>query len=255
MGKSVFEQAVQIKDHVTDIRRHIHKNPELPFEEFETSELIRRELEELGVEQVPINVPTGVLGIIRGSKQGANKVIALRADNDALPILENTGLSYASQNPGAMHACGHDGHTAVLLGVARLLSGMKDDFSGMVKLIFQPAEESIRGARAMVEAGVFKDPPVDIAVALHAWAAVETGKIGVFPGPYMASADKFTVTLKGKGAHGAYPHRSTDTVLAGAQGVVAFQNIVSREIDALDHVVISVCTFNGGNAFNVLQRR
>jgi amidohydrolase len=250
--KDVLKEAVQIKDHVTDIRRRIHHNPELGFKEFETSALIRRELEELGIEQVPIGVKTGVVGVIRGNSEGANRVIGLRADTDALPIQERTGLSYASRNNGIMHACGHDGHTAVLLGVARLLSQMRDGFSGMVKLIFQPAEEILGGAKAMVEAGVLRDPHVETVVALHGWPAVETGKIGVFAGSYMASADKFTVKVTGKGAHGAYPHTSSDPVLAGAHGVVAFQNIVSREMDALDHVVVSVCTLNGGNAFNVI---
>ena len=199
MGTDVLKEALGIKDHVTKIRRHIHQNPELAFGEFETSALIRRELEELGIEQIPIGVETGVLGIIRGNKKGAGKVTGLRADIDALPIEERTGLSYASHKKGVMHACGHDGHAAALLGVARLLSGMKDEFSGVVKLIFQPAEETIKGAKAMVGAGVLKDPVVDTVVALHAWPAVETGKIGVFAGPYMASADKFTVKVKGKG--------------------------------------------------------
>ena len=249
--KGILEEAVEIKEFVTGIRRRIHQNPELGFREFETSALVRRELEAMGIEQIPVAVETGVVGIIRGSKEGSG-VTALRADIDALPIQERTGLSYASRNDGVMHACGHDGHTAVLLGVARPLSRMRDRFSGTVKLIFQPAEEALGGAKAMVEAGALRDPNVDTVVALHAWPAVETGKIGVFAGPYMASADKFTVTVRGKGGHGAYPHRTSDPVLAGAHGVVAFQNIVSREIDALDHVVVSVCTLNGGSAFNVI---
>ena len=252
MGKDVLKEAVRIKDHVTDVRRRIHQNPELGFEEFETSDLIRRELEKLKIEQVPIGMKTGVVGIIRGNGEGPGRVTGLRADIDALPIQERTGLSYASQNKGVMHACGHDGHTAVLLGVAQLLSRMRDEFSGVVKLIFQPAEEVLGGAKAMVEAGALRDPLVDTVVALHGWPAVETGKIGVFAGPYMASADKFTVKVRGKGAHGAYPHTSSDSVLASAHAVVAFQKIVSREIDALDHVVVSVCTLEGGNAFNVI---
>lgn len=252
MEKGVLKEAFRIKDDMTDIRRRIHQNPELGFKEFETTALIRSELQKLGVEQVSIGLETGVVGIIRGNKEGSKGVIGLRADIDALPIQERTGLSYASQNDGVMHACGHDGHTAVLLGVARLLSQMRDDFSGAVKLIFQPAEEVLGGAKAMVEAGVLRDPLVDTVVALHSWPAVEIGNIGVFAGHYMASADKFTIKVRGKGGHGAYPHSASDPVLAGAHGVVAFQSIVSREIDALDRVVVSVCTFNGGNAFNVI---
>lgn len=171
---------------------------------------------------------------------------------DALPVVEQTGLAYASRNEGVMHACGHDGHTSVLLGVAKLLTSMRDRFSGKVKLLFQPAEETLGGAKSMVEAGVLENPKVDTVVALHDWPGVETGKIGVFSGAYMASADKFTVKIRGKGGHGAYPHKSSDPVLAAAHAVVAFQDIVSREIDALDHVVISVCSLNGGKAFNVI---
>ncbi len=252
MKNGVLEKAFQIKDYATDLRRCIHQSPELGFKEFETSTLIRRELKKLGIEQVSIGLETGAVGIIRGNREGSNRVIGLRADIDALPIQERTGLSYASRQDGIMHACGHDGHTAVLLGVARLLSQMRDGFSGVVKLIFQPAEEVLGGAKAMVDAGVLRDPVVDTVVALHGWPEVETGNIGVFAGHYMASADKFTIKLRGKGAHGAYPHRASDPVLAGAHAVVAFQNIVSREIDALDHVVVSVCTLNGGNAFNVI---
>jgi amidohydrolase/hippurate hydrolase len=252
MEKDLLREAVRIKDHVTDIRRRIHQNPELGFEEFETSGLIQHELKKLKIEQVPIGVKTGVVGIIPGHGEGPDRVTALRADIDALPIQERTGLSYASRNNGVMHACGHDGHTAVLLGVAQLLSRMRDEFSGVVKLIFQPAEEVLGGAKAMVEAGALRDPLVDTVVALHGWPGVETGKIGFFAGPYMASADKFTVRVRGKGGHGAYPHTSSDPVLASAHAVVAFQKIVSREIDALDHVVVSVCTLEGGNAFNVI---
>ena len=252
MESEILQKAIEIKEYLTKTRRHIHHHPELGFKEFETTSLVKKELESMGVEVVPLKTETGVLGILRGEKKGSDVVTALRADMDALPIVEQTGLPYASRNEGVMHACGHDGHTAGVLGVAKLLSSMKDRFSGTVKLVFQPAEEVLGGAEGMVESGVLEDPKVDTIIALHGWPSLEVGKIGVFSGPYMASADKFTVKITGSGGHGAYPHTSADPVLAAAHGVVALQDIVSREIDALDRVVISVCTLNGGKAFNVI---
>jgi amidohydrolase len=252
MERELLQKAREIREYLTKTRRHIHQHPELGFKEFETSSFVKKELETMGVEVVPLKTETGVLGILRGEKEGSDVVTALRADMDALPIVEQTGLSYASRNKGVMHACGHDGHTAGLLGVAKLLSSMKDRFSGTVKLIFQPAEEVLGGAESMVESGVLENPKVDTVIALHGWPSLEVGKIGIFYGPYMASADKFTVKITGSGGHGAYPHISADPVLAAAHAVVALQDIVSREIDALDRVVISVCTLEGGKAFNVI---
>ena len=252
MEREILQKAREIKEYLTKTRRHIHQHPELGFKEFETSSFVKKELEAMGVEVVPLKAETGVLGILRGEKEGSDMVTALRADMDALPIVEQTGLPYASQNKGVMHACGHDGHTAGLLGVAKLLSLMKDRFSGTVKLIFQPAEEVLGGAEDMVKSGVLENPKVDTVIALHGWPSLEVGKIGIFYGPYMASADKFTVKITGSGGHGAYPHISADPVLAAAHAVVALQDIVSREIDALDRVVISVCTLEGGKAFNVI---
>jgi metal-dependent amidase/aminoacylase/carboxypeptidase family protein len=232
----ILQKAIEIKECLTKTRRHIHQHPELGFKEFETTSFVKKELESMGVELVPLKTETGVLGILRGEKKGSDVVTALRADMDALPIVEQTGLPYASRNEGVMHACGHDGHTAGLLGVAKLLSSMKDKFSGTVKLVFQPAEEVLGGAEGMVESGVLENPKVDTIIALHGWPSLEVGKIGVFSGPYMASADKFTVKIIGSGGHGAYPHTSADPVLAAAHAVVALQDIVSREIDALDRV-------------------
>ena len=252
MQSEILQKASEIKEYLTKTRRHIHQHPELGFKEFETSSFVKKELETMGVEVVLLKTETGVLGILRGEKEGSDVVTALRADMDALPIVEQTGLSYASRNKGVMHACGHDGHTAGLLGVAKLLNSMKDRFSGTVKLVFQPAEEVLGGAESMVESGVLENPKVDTVIALHGWPSLEVGKIGIFYGPYMASADKFTVKITGSGGHGAYPHISADPVLAAAHAVVALQDIVSREIDALDRVVISVCTLEGGKAFNII---
>jgi len=252
MERQILQKAMDIHNYITEIRRHIHQNPEIGMEEVETTSLVKRELEKMGVEVVPLNTKVGVLGILKGEKEGSNTVTALRADMDALPIKEQTGLPYASLKDGIMHACGHDGHTAVLLGVAKLLSSLRKEFSGTVKFIFQPGEEVLIGAKSMVAAGVLENPKPDTIVALHSWPYLEIGKIGVWPGAYMASADKFTVTMTGSGGHGAYPHKAKDPLLAAAYGVISLQNIVSRQIDALEKVVVSVCTINAGKAFNVI---
>ena len=161
-------------------------------------------------------------------------------------------MEYQSVNEGILHACGHDGHTAILLGVAKILSSMKNDFSGVVKFIFQPAEEVFGGAKMMVEEGVLVNPSVNTIVALHSYPQLEVGKIGIYDGVYMASADKFTIKIVGKGAHGAYPHKSVDPIVTAAQVVIALQEIVSREINALDKAVISICGIKGGRAFNII---
>jgi amidohydrolase len=253
MGNDVFQKALEIKDYVTKIRRQIHQNPELGMKEFETTALVRRELEAMGVEIAPVEMEVGVLGVLKGEKPGTAPVIGIRADMDALPVDEKTGLPYASQNEGVMHACGHDGHTACLLGTAKLLSSMKDKFSGTVKFIFQPGEETLRGAHSMVDAGIFDhEPKIDTLIALHSWPFLEVGKIGYWHGSYHASADSFTAKIIGTGGHGAYPHRSKDPLLAACNAVSALQGILSRQIDAADRVVISVCTIHGGKAFNVI---
>lgn len=252
MASDTLEKALQIREYLTQVRRHLHQYPELGMKEFETTAFIRKQLSDMGIEIVPINAEVGVLGIIRGEKPGSNSVTALRADIDALPILEKTGLSYASKNEGVMHACGHEGHTTILLGVAKILNTMRDRFSGIVKFIFQPGEETLLGAHSMVAAGVLENPAVDTIVALHAWPQLPVGTIGVWPGPYMASADKFTVKVFGGGGHGAYPHRSRDPLLAATYAIQAINTIVSREIDAVEKTVISVCTIHGGTAFNII---
>ncbi len=192
---AILQQAKEQQEYLTSIRRQLHQNPEIGFEEVETTAFIRRELEKLQVEIVPLSIPTGVCGIIRGTKPGAGKVIALRADIDALPIQEMTGVPYASNRPGVMHACGHDGHTTVLLGVARLLCGMRDQFSGTVKLLFQPAEERLTGATSMIAAGVLENPAPEIILGLHGGTETPIGKVGIWSGPFMASADQFSITI------------------------------------------------------------
>lgn len=252
MSNEIWAKANELKDYFTDIRRQIHQHPELGGKETHTADLIRRELSSCGIEIVPFAVPTGVVGLLYGKKAGPDQVTALRADIDALPIVEKTGLPYSSQQTGIMHACGHDGHTAMLLGAAKLLSTMTDQFSGTVKFVFQPGEETLSGAKDMVTAGVLENPPVDSMAAVHSWPHLPVGVLGTWKGPYYASADAFSVKIIGGSGHGAYPHKSNDSLLTAAQIVVALQNITSRQLNAIDNTVLSVCTFHGGTAFNII---
>lgn len=252
LKNNVFQKANEIKEYVTNLRRIIHKNPEIGMKEFKTTDLIIKELQSYGVELVPINMETGVLGILKGEKKGSETVTAIRADMDALPILEKTGLTYSSENEGVMHACGHDGHTAILLGTAKLLSSMRDKFSGVVKFIFQPGEETLLGAKEMVKVGVLENPKVDNIIALHSDSSLETGKIGTWVGLFHASCDKFTIKIIGRGGHGAKPHQTTDSLLTAAHAVVALQSIISRQLNPLDSAVLSVCSIHGGTAFNII---
>jgi len=247
----ILANAYKQQEYWTRIRRHLHQHPEIGFEEVETTALIKRELEKIGVEICPLEISTGVMGIIRGTKHGQGKTVALRADIDALPIQEQTGLPYASIHQGVMHACGHDGHTTVLLGAAKQLFEMRDQFSGSVKLLFQPAEERLHGARSMIAAGALESPAPELILGIHGGTETPIGKIGIWSGPFMASADQFTVKITGQGGHAAYPHRNKDPLLAAAHAVVALQSIASREIDAIDKFVLSVCEFHAGTAFNI----
>lgn len=252
MQNDILKRANEIKDYISEIRNIIHQNPEIGMKETKTSDLVKQELIKYGVEIVDINVPTGVLGILKGKKQGVDTVTAIRADMDALPVIEKTGLPYASQVEGVMHACGHDGHTAILLGVAKILSTMTDKFSGTVKFIFQPAEELGSGALAMINAGVLENPKVDNIVALHSWPYMPAGIIGTWKGAYYAASDKFEAKMIGGSGHGAYPHKTNDSLLAATHAVVALQAIPSRQLNAIDNTVLSVCFFNAGTAFNVI---
>ena len=254
MSNEIFRKALEFKPEIAKLRQQIHQFPELGMKEHKTAALIKQQLASYGVEMVPIAVETGVLGIIKGEKAGGATVTALRADIDALPIVEKTGVPYSSQHEGVMHACGHDGHTAVLLGTAKLLSSMRSQFSGTVKLIFQPAEELLNGAVEMVRAGVLDNPKVDSIVTLHAWPYLEVGKLGIRVGPYHASADFFRAKMIGTGGHGGYPHKGTDCLLAATQAVGALQSIVSRQLNAIDNTVLSVCTIHGGTAFNIIPK-
>lgn len=235
-------------------RRHIHENPELGFEETETAAFIAQRLEALGVEDIRTGIAkTGITGLVKGTKAGPQKVVMLRADIDALPIDQQSDKEYISTKPGVMHACGHDAHTAMLMGAARILMERRDQFSGTVKLLFQPSEEAYGGgAKPMIEAGVLEDPHVDACFGQHLMSPIPTGFIGVLGGPVQASADSFVITVQGKGGHGAMPHTSVDPIMVGSDIVSGLHKIVSRNIDPLDPVVVSVCTFQAGTASNII---
>ncbi len=234
-------------------RRHLHEHPELGFHEVGTARFVAERLQALGVEDIQTGIAeTGVTGVIRGG-QGPGKTVLLRADMDALPIVEENDVPYRSRHDGVMHACGHDGHTAMLLGVARVLTERKEDFAGTVKLLFQPAEEMPPGgAKPMIEAGVLDDPPVDAVFGIHLDQDAPVGKVSLAGGPVMAAADRFTIVIKGKGGHGAKPQTAIDPIAIGSQIVVALQTLISREYDPVATGVVSVCAFLSGSAFNVI---
>jgi hippurate hydrolase len=230
------------------IRHDLHAHPELQFEEVRTSAIVAKELERLGFEVARGLAKTGVVGTLR---QGPGKSIGIRADMDALPIHETTNLPYASTNPGVMHACGHDGHTTMLLGAARYLAETRN-FSGTVHLIFQPSEEDYGGAQKMIDDGLFSRFPCDAVFALHNIPGAEAGQIMVRPGAITAAIDVVTVIVRGIGGHGAMPHRAADPIVAASAIVMALQTLVSRNIDPLDAAAITVGAFNAGNLATVI---
>jgi len=247
---SFLEEAQNLFDYTRELRRDFHRHPELGFQEVRTASIVARELTALGLEVSTGIAETGVVALIEGAQSGP--VALLRFDMDALPITEETGADYASQNAGVMHACGHDGHTAVGLTVARLLHAHRQDLKGTVKLVFQPAEEGLGGAPRMVAEGVLENPRPDVTLAMHVWNEKPLGWIGVTPGPAMAAAEKFKLWIKGKGGHGAAPHLAVDPVLASSHVITALQSIVARNVAPLQTAVISVTTVHGGEAFNVI---
>lgn len=238
-----------ITEQVVAWRRDIHRNPELGFNEHRTSALVERELRNAGIETTRM-AGTGVVGLLRGKNPG--KTLALRADMDALPIAERSGEPFSSLVPDVMHACGHDAHTAMLLGAAVWLARERDEISGSIKFIFQPAEEGPGGALPMIEAGVLKNPDVAAAVMLHVFPLLPSGVIGLRAGPMTASSDSFDIEVIGRGGHGAYPQTGIDTIPAAAEIVSALQTIRSRETDPLEGVVVSVGTLHGGYRRNVI---
>lgn len=245
-----YAEAQELFDYTRDLRRDFHRHPELGFQEVRTAGIVTKELTDLGLEVSSGIAETGVIAMVEGSKPGP--VVLLRFDMDALPIVEETGADYASQIPGVMHACGHDGHTAIGLTVARLLKHHQDDIPGSVKLVFQPAEEGLGGAERMVKEGVLENPRPDYSLALHLWNGEPLGWIATSPGPMMAASETFSVRITGKGGHGALPNHAVDPVLAAAQIITALQSIVSRNVDPVETAVVSVTNLHGGSTFNVI---
>ena len=237
---------------IRDVRRELHAHPELSFQEFRTTECIRDWLTGLGWEARPIPGSTGVVGLLNG--RGAGPVIALRADIDALPITELNEADYRSRHEGIMHACGHEANTAVMLGVAKKIvdTGLMSRARGAVKLIFQPAEEQLGGAKALIAAGVLEDPPVDLILSGHMSPDLPVGRAGVFKRLGYASSDRFVLDIQGRGGHGARPEECIDPVVAGAHFVTQLQSIVSRNVKPTDAAVVTVGRFSAGNAANVI---
>jgi amidohydrolase len=247
--ENILSKAGGLRQKIVDLRRDFHQHPELGLQEFNTTKKVVEILKGLGIETKILVNGTGVQGYLKGSKPG--RTIALRADMDALPIQEETGLPYKSQNDGVMHACGHDAHTAMLLGAAMILSESKKDLTGNIIFIFQPAEETGAGARAMVEEGVLEG--VDCIFALHVYSSLSFGTLGYKPGPFLAAGDFFDVKIVGKGGHGGLPHLAVDPIAITANAINALQTIVSREVDPLESAVVSICKMEAGRgAYNII---
>lgn len=249
---NVIIPAENVTARVVELRRAIHRHPEFGFEEVRTQALIERELQELGIEYRRV-AKTGIVGVIRGAQDG--HVVALRADMDALPLDERSGESFSSEVKGAMHACGHDAHTAMLLGAAHVLQSIRKDLRGTAVLLFQPAEEGPGGAEPMIAEGALKNPKVEAVAMLHVDTRLAPGEIGITPGPVNASADEFHISVEGRGGHGGYPHTAADTIPATAAMILALQNIASRETDPLKSVVVTVGTIAGGYRNNIIADR
>ncbi len=247
----IIESAKKIQPYLQEIRRELHKHPEISNEEKKTAEIIAEELRKMGISDIKENVNGhGIIAEIHGAGDG--KIVALRADMDALQIKEETGLPYKSESDGLMHACGHDAHMTMVLGAARLLNERKDELKGNVRLIFQPAEEitPMGGSRGMIAGGALDN--VDAVFGLHVWPDLPLGKVGVKAGPLMAASDHFTVTIKGKPSHAAKPNEGIDALVAGAQYVSVIQTIVSRNADPMKSIVITVGKMNAGTRYNIV---
>lgn len=240
-------------EEIVAIRRDIHRHPEVGRTEVRTSGLIRKKLEEYGVDRIDSPCPTAVVGIIMGTL-GDGRCIAIRADIDALPVTEETGLPFASETPGVMHACGHDMHASMLLGVAKVLCGMRNQFRGCVKLIFQHSEDTLPGgAKELVEKGVMDNPKVDAIFGLHMMPdKTRIGQLGVREGPLTTSVDLYDVTISGKGGHGSAPQTTTDPILAACQMIVMLQQIVARRVDPLETAIFSIGSIHSGDAPNII---
>jgi amidohydrolase len=242
-------------ERLTAIRRDLHAHPELGFDEHRTAALVAERLHQWGIEVHTGIGRTGVVGVIRGRRDGSGKAVGLRADMDALPMQEDNEFAHRSTKPGLMHGCGHDGHTTMLLGAAQYLANTRN-FAGTVYLIFQPGEEGYAGAREMIDDGLFTRFPCDEVYALHNWPALPAGHIGLNPGPMMAAADRIEIVISGRGGHAAHPHLTVDPVLIAGHVITAAQSIVARNVAPIDAAVISLCSLQAGSpaAFSVVPR-
>lgn len=255
INSEISEQINRIEAELIENRRYIHMHPELSFREYNTSSFIQKKLDEMGIKYVSGIAENGICAYIYGNKNiesKSMKSILIRADMDALPIDEVSDKPYKSQNKNVMHACGHDAHVAVLLGVCKVLNNFKDKFGGVVKAVFQPGEETSGGALPMIEEGVLENPHTDVCVALHCDSDLDCGTIRVKPGSLYASPDDFRITVKGKGGHGAEPHNCIDPIMISASIIQALNNLISRETDPFDNAVISVGSIHGGSATNII---
>jgi len=250
MGNSVIEKIGEMKDWLIEVRRTIHMNPELGFDEVETSKLVAGWLEKLGLQVKKGMAGTGVVGFLQGDKEG--KTVAIRADMDALPLEEANQVPYRSRVRGKMHACGHDAHVTILLGVARLFSSIQAQLKGNIKWIFQPAEEGGGGGRMMVEEGVLENPKVDAVFAAHLFPDIRIGEVGIYEREGLAATDRFIIKLLGKGGHVAHPHLSRDPIYAAGHLITQIYSITSQSINPLDSAVIAIGKVGGGTAFNII---
>ncbi|MFT3666596.1 M20 aminoacylase family protein [Piscinibacter sp.] len=241
---------------LTAFRRDLHAHPELGFEEKRTAARVAEALRVAGVDEVHEGIGrTGVVGVVRGARGSAARAIGLRADMDALPLVEENDFAWRSATRGLMHGCGHDGHTTMLVGAARYLAATRD-FDGAAVLIFQPGEEGFAGAKAMIDDGLFERFPVESVYAMHNWPSLPAGTVGVNPGPMMAASDRIEITVQGRGGHGAHPYLAIDPVLVSAHIITAAQSLVSRNVSPLDNAVVSLCSVHAGEptAFSVIPR-
>ena len=245
-------EAEALRGELVARRRDFHRHPELAFQEHRTAGIVADELNHLGLEVQTGVGRTGVIGILEGASDGPT--LLYRADMDALPIHEANQTDYVSGEAGKMHACGHDGHTTIALGIAKLLSGHRDSLGGRVKFVFQPAEEVGGGAKAMIADGAMESPAPDRTLGIHLWNDLEVGTVSVVDGPTMSGAGMFEITVTGKGGHGAMPHQTADPIVCSAQIIVALQSIVSRNIDPVDTVVVTVGQIHGGSARNIIPQ-
>ena len=243
------KEAKEISDWIIELRRELHRHPELMYEEVKTSALVRRELDNLGI---PYKSPIAKTGVLASIGNGNGPCVALRADMDALPIHEETDLEFKSEIDGKMHACGHDCHTAMLLGAAKILKSKESEINGTVKLFFQPAEEGGAGGKLMRDEGALENPKVERIFGLHVWPQMPTGQIGSKKGTFLAATSFLDLTIKGVGGHAAVPHLTRDPVLTSAQIITNLQSVISRELDPLDSGVVSISAIHGGMAANVI---